>query len=102
MVETAVELGSFIDVSQVQTQEYKLPIILCDNKTIELHNDEKISMKNGNQNSWMREKENFNEFLDRNFTNIQKIEILKKIFHGIHTEERFDAIRYIKLLKKKK
>lgn len=101
MVEAAINLHSFI-VSPIPTQELKLPFIYCAGKLVELHDDNKISIINQEKTLWMRKNEHLSKFLDKNFTQIQKIEILKKVFHGLHTEERFHAIQYIGLLKEKK
>ena len=101
MVETAVNLRSFI-VSPIPSTELKLPLIHCADKIVELHENNKVSITELDKIRWMNGKTNLSKFLDQNFTQIQKIEILKKIFHGIHTEEREDAVRFLKLLKKKK
>jgi len=101
MVETAVELQSFIDVSPIPTQDVKLPFINCAGKIIQLHVNNSISVSENERVVWMKKDEIFSKFLDQNFTQIQKIEILKKIFHGIHTQERFEAIRYLQILRKK-
>ncbi len=100
MVETAVDLGSFLEVSPaiLPSQELKLPSIFCEGKTIKLHNNNKVSISFNDKIIWMQKKENLNKFLNRNFTQIQKIGILKTIFHGIHSPEREQAIRYLKLL----
>lgn len=98
MVETAVGLRSFIEVTRVPTLDVKLPLIECAEKIIELHKNNKISIVHKDSTVWMKPKEKLNKFLDRNFTQIQKISILKKIFHGIHTDERNSAIRFLKLL----
>lgn len=98
MVETAVGLRSFIEVSTVPALDLKLPLIDCAEKIVELHKNNKISITHKDSTVWMKSKEKLNEFLDRNFSQIQKISILKKIFHGIHTEERNHSIRFLKLL----
>lgn len=100
MVETAVGLRSFIEVATVPTLDLKLPLIECAEKIIELHKNNRISIVHKDSTVWMKSKEKLNKFLDRNFTHIQKISILKKIFHGIHTDERNHAIRFLKLLQK--
>ena len=98
MVETAVDLRSFIEVTTVPTSDLSLPLIECEEKIIELHKNNKISIIHKDSTVWMKSKEKLSKFLDRNFTQIQKISILKKIFHGIHTDERNHAIRFLKLL----
>jgi len=100
MVETAVGLRPFIEVSTVPTLDVKLPLIDCYGKIVELHKNNKISITHQDSTVWMKQKEKLNKFLDRNFTQIQKISILKKIFHGIHTEEKNYAFRFLKLLQK--
>lgn len=100
MVETAVGLRSFIKITTVPTLDLKLPLIECAEKIIELHKNNKISIIYKDSTVWMKPKEKLNKFLDRNFTQIQKISILKKIFHGMHTEERNHSIRFLKLLQK--
>ena len=100
MVETAVGLRPFIEVSTVPALDLKLPLIDCAGKIVELHKNNKISITHNDSTQWMKSKEKFTKFLNRNFTQIQKISILKKIFHGIHTEERPHAIRFLKLLQK--
>ena len=100
MVETAIGLRSIFEVSPTQSQVLELPLIECAGKVIELHKNNKISITQDEKVRWMLKKEKFNKFLDRNFTQIQKIGILKKIFHGMHTTERTHAIRFLKLLEK--
>ena len=101
MVETAVGLRSFLEITPHPIQEYQLPRIKCAEKLIELHENNKLSISHNEKTHWLRKNGNLNKFLDSHFTQIQKIEILKKIFHGMHTEERSDAIRFLTLLKKK-
>ncbi len=98
MVETAIDLRSFIEVTTGPTLDLKLPLIECAEKIIELHKNNKISIFHKDSTVWMKPKEKLNKFLDRNFTQIQKINILKKIFHGIHTDEKNYAVRLLKLL----
>jgi hypothetical protein len=100
MVETAVGLRPFIEVSSVPSSDVKLPLIDCSGKIVELHKNDKVSINQSDTTVWMKPRERLNKFLDRNFTQIQKISILKKIFHGIHTDERHHAIRFLKLLEK--
>ena len=104
MVEATVGLRQFLEVTSVSppTPDLKLPIIQCEQKILELHENNKISISDNNKVYWMRKNENLNKFLDRNFSQIQKIQVLKKIFHGIHTSEREHAIRYLSLLKETK
>ncbi|MBN2155843.1 MAG: hypothetical protein JW776_07350 [Candidatus Lokiarchaeota archaeon] len=101
MVETVIGLHSFIDdVSPLPSnQGYKLPIVECSGKILELHKNNKISIIIENTIFWMNNEQNLDDFLNVHFSSIQKIGILKKIFHGIHTEERSEAIRYLRLLK---
>jgi hypothetical protein len=101
MVETAVNLRSFI-VSPTPPLKSKLPLIHCADKILELHDNNKVSISIGSNIRWMDARSHLSKFLDQNFTQIQKIEILKKIFHGIHTQERTEALRFMKLLNKKK
>ena len=100
MVETAIGLRPFIEVSTVPSSDVKLPLIDCSGKIVELHKNNKVSITHGESTVWIRSKEKLSKFLDRNFTQIQKISILKKIFHGIHTDERSYSVRYLELLKK--
>lgn len=100
MVETAVGLRPFIEVSIAPSTDVKLPLIDCSGKIVELHRNNKVSITQGESTVWIKSREKLNKFLDRNFTQIQKISILKKIFHGIHTDERKHAIRFLKLLGK--
>ena len=102
MVETAVGLRSFLEVSPPPIQELQLPLIQCAGKIVELHKNNKFSITQDEKIHWMRKNGSLSKFLDSHFTQVQKIEILKKIFHGIHTEERASAIRYLRFLKKKK
>ena len=105
MVESAVGLrsASLIEVTSIPntTSELKLPHVACAGKILKLHKNNRISITNEDQKHWKMGKESLNAFLDHHFTSIQKIEILKKIFHGMHTNERSFALRYLKNLKKK-
>ena len=99
MVESAVSLRSYVNTTPDLVADLKLPRIQCGAKILELHKDSRISLTMEKDTRWKKEKESLNGFLSRFFTNIQKIEILKKIFHGLHTNEREFALAYLDLLK---
>ena len=100
MVEATINLRNSFIATPVPTNDVKLPSIFCAGRMIELHGNNKISIIVEDKTHWMHSRTTFNKFLDKHFSQIDKIEILKIIFHGLHTEERKEAIRFISLLKK--